>query len=69
MHLFQKYVQDLLREDASNISDLIIDDTAHVYVCGGAAMADDVTKTLQVIGLDVLTQTVPITLQHYAFQV
>jgi len=55
---FQKYVQDLLKEDSSNISDLILNDNAHVYVCGGAAMADDVSKTLQVI-VKVLTQTGP----------
>ena len=44
----QQYVQDLLREDSSNICDLILNDNAHLYVCGGAAMADDVSKTLQV---------------------
>ena len=44
----QKYVQDLLKEDAGNVCDLIIDSRAHVYVCGGAAMANDVSKTLQV---------------------
>lgn len=48
----KKYVQDLLKEDASNISDLIVDDNAHVYVCGGAAMADDVSKTLQTMLAD-----------------
>lgn len=43
----KKYVQDLLKEDSIKICDLILKDDAHVFVCGGAAMADDVRKTLQ----------------------
>nr|AAK61379.1 nitric oxide synthase [Discosoma striata] len=43
----KRYVQDLLKEDAGNVCDLIVDSNAHVYVCGGAAMANDVSKTIQ----------------------
>ena len=45
----QRYVQDLLKEDHSTICDLILHSKAHLYVCGSAAMAEDVKKTLQVL--------------------
>lgn len=45
----QRYVQDLLREDHSIICDLLLHSKAHLYVCGSAAMAEDVKKTLQVL--------------------
>lgn len=45
----QRYVQDLLREEFPNICEQILDNDAHVYVCGAAAMAEDVNKTLQVL--------------------
>ncbi|KAL9981801.1 hypothetical protein ACROYT_G010554 [Oculina patagonica] len=48
----KQYVQDLLKEDSSNICDLIINDNGHVYVCGGAAMAEDVNQTLQTLIAD-----------------
>lgn len=49
LHYLQQYVQDLIKEKSSDICDLILNDNGHVYVCGGAAMAEDVSKTLQVI--------------------
>ena len=45
----QRYVQDLLREEFPNICEQILDNDAHVYVCGAAAMAEGVNKTLQVL--------------------
>ena len=50
----QQYVQDLMREDSSNICDLIINSNAHVYVCGAAAMAERVNNTLQVLIIQLL---------------
>lgn len=49
MPFLQRYVQDLLKEDHSIICDLILHSKAHLYVCGSAAMAEDVKKTLQVL--------------------
>lgn len=40
------YVQDKLLEDGDDIYRLIMQDGAHVYVCGDVAMADGVYKTL-----------------------
>lgn len=40
------YVQDKLLEDGDDIYKLIMQDGAHVYVCGDVAMADGVYKTL-----------------------
>lgn len=54
----KKYVQDLLKEDSIKICDLILKDDAHVFVCGGAAMADDVRKTLQNLLADRLDMSV-----------
>ena len=45
----QRYVQDLLREEFPNICEQILDNDAHVYVCGAAAMAEGVNNTLQVL--------------------
>ena len=41
------YVQDLLRQDAQDVYDLLQHPAAHVYVCGdGASMAKDVHTVL-----------------------
>ena len=41
------YVQDLLKEDAQDVFDLLQHPAVHVYVCGdGASMAKDVQNTL-----------------------
>jgi cytochrome P450/NADPH-cytochrome P450 reductase len=42
------YVQDLISKDASYLSDLILNQNAHVYICGDAkAMAPAVQKTFE----------------------
>ena len=44
----QKYVQDMMKEEAFDICEKLLSHQAHLYVCGDVKMADDVCKTLQV---------------------
>jgi len=47
---FQKYVQDIMRDDiASLIFKLIYNDGGHLYICGDVNMASDVEMTLKEI--------------------
>ncbi|NP_001191505.1 nitric oxide synthase 2 [Aplysia californica] len=43
------YVQDMLRENAPEVLDLIVKQSGHFYVCGDVTMADDVKKSLEQI--------------------
>ena len=57
IHIFyfkQKYVQDVLKEEAFDICEKLLGEKAHFYVCGDVKMADDVCRTLQVILSNVL---------------
>ena len=44
----QKYVQDLLKQEAFDICDKILSQGAHLYVCGDVSMAAEVCRTLHV---------------------
>ena len=46
---FQRYVQDMLKQEAFEICEKILSQKAHFYVCGDVSMAEDVCRTLQVI--------------------
>lgn len=45
------YVQHLLREDGEETWKLLTDDGAHVYVCGGVKMGQDVAEVLHEIAM------------------
>lgn len=45
----QKYVQDVMKEEAFDICEQLLSQKAHFYVCGDVKMADGVCKTLQVV--------------------
>ncbi|CAG0914534.1 unnamed protein product, partial [Notodromas monacha] len=47
--IFQKYVQNLLKKNATKVFASICEGSGHIFVCGGFAMAEDVRKTLQKI--------------------
>jgi len=44
----QTYVQDLLKKNADEIIELLMESQAHFYVCGDISMAADVYRTLEV---------------------
>ncbi|MDE2120280.1 MAG: benzoyl-CoA oxygenase, partial [Betaproteobacteria bacterium] len=48
----RRYVQDLMRERAADLGELLRDDNTHIYVCGLKAMEDGVLLALR----DVATQ-------------
>eukprot|EP00794_Sanderia_malayensis_P014342 gene14341-15838_t len=41
------YVQDLMKNDADSVCDLLMLQGGHIYVCGDVSMASDVANTLQ----------------------
>ncbi|XP_070568864.1 nitric oxide synthase 1-like [Ptychodera flava] len=45
----KKYVQDLLKEHAQKVGNMIVDQGGHFYVCGDVSMATDVCDTLKII--------------------
>ena len=47
--LSQTYVQDLALKEADSISELILQEKAHIYVCGDVTMAEHVYQTLRKI--------------------
>lgn len=46
---FQKYVQDLLKEETNVVKNHIVDKNGHIYVCGDVNMAAEVRQTIQEI--------------------
>ena len=46
------YVQNLMVEQGDLIHDLIYNNNAYFYVCGGTTMGNDVYKTLEQILID-----------------
>ena len=47
IHSFQTYVQDLALAESKEIYKLLVDEKAHVYVCGDVTMAEHVYQTLR----------------------
>jgi sulfite reductase alpha subunit-like flavoprotein len=45
---FQTYVQDLVKKNASEIYDMLVNKGGHFFVCGDVSMADDVHTSLEV---------------------
>ena len=45
---FQTYVQHLIKKNASEIYDMLVNKAGHFYVCGDVSMADDVQNSLEV---------------------
>ena len=41
-------MQDLLRKNADEIVELLMESQAHFYVCGDISMASDVFRTIEV---------------------
>ena len=47
--LFQTYVQDLLKQDAKNVYQQLVNERGHFFVCGDCTMAEHVFRTLRQI--------------------
>lgn len=43
----QTYVQNLIMKESAEISNLITQKNAHIYVCGDVQMAENVYQTLR----------------------
>ena len=52
-------MQDLLKKNADEITELLMESQAHFYVCGDISMAADVYRTLEVSGSHVRTKSLP----------
>lgn len=49
MPLFQTYVQDIARQEAESIYDLLVLQKGHIYVCGDVTMAEHVYMTVRYV--------------------
>jgi len=47
-YYLQTYVQDLLKKNANEVIELLMESQAQFYVCGDISMAADVYRTLEV---------------------
>ena len=47
MIILQVYVQDLLKLNAEEVCDFLVNPDSHFYVCGDVTMASDVSNCLE----------------------
>lgn len=43
----QTYVQDLIEKEANSLYQLIMNEDAHIYICGDVTMAEHVYQTIR----------------------